>query len=93
MTLNLAPVENVLLDHHGKCPNCGTNWDGGSIFDVLREQDWCKEKSAAELQAHIDDCYGTDRPQRFSRIVGISCYERDRVIVWQCPDCNKSWPR
>lgn len=27
----------------------------------------------------------------FSRKIGISSLEEDRVIKWQCPDCGKEW--
>lgn len=88
-----AATTQAVLNHHGKCPECGTNWDGGSIFDILRLQDWCKHMSDAELQADIDQCYGIDQPQRFSRLVGVSCVARDRVVAWRCPDCDHEWPR
>ncbi|MEK3977893.1 hypothetical protein MKY37_02245 [Psychrobacillus sp. FSL K6-2836] len=29
----------------------------------------------------------------FSRKIGISSMEKDRVIRWQCPDCGKEWER
>lgn len=84
---------SVVPDQHGRCPHCNTNWDSGSIFDVLRPQAWCADKSDAELQAYIDTAYGTDRPQRFSRLIGISSLKYDRVVAWECPDCNHRWPR
>lgn len=89
----LANTIKAVIDKHGRCPSCNANWDAGAIFDVLRPQDWCKDKSDAELQAHIDQCYGAERPQRFSRLVGISSRELDRVVAWQCPDCETQWPR
>lgn len=27
----------------------------------------------------------------FSRKIGISSLEEDRVMKWQCPDCGKEW--
>ncbi|MED1674219.1 hypothetical protein P4U77_11900 [Pallidibacillus thermolactis subsp. kokeshiiformis] len=29
----------------------------------------------------------------FSRKIGISSRELDRVIKWQCPNCDKEWKR
>lgn len=49
--------------------------------------------SDQELQEHVDAAYGTNRPQRFSRLIGLSSQELDRVFAWRCPDCNHEWPR
>lgn len=91
-----APEYPAPANHHGNCPACGTSWDGGSIFDVLRQQDWCKDKSDAELQADIEKSYSP--PYRFSRLLGIELpYDHpqhyDGVSYWQCPDCQKRWAR
>lgn len=29
----------------------------------------------------------------FTRKIGITIIEADRIIKWQCPDCNKEWVR
>ncbi|TMN21888.1 hypothetical protein FH966_02615 [Lentibacillus cibarius] len=29
----------------------------------------------------------------FSRKIGISSIEEDRIVKWQCPDCGKEWER
>ncbi|WJE23397.1 hypothetical protein QRE65_02900 (plasmid) [Bacillus cereus] len=29
----------------------------------------------------------------FSRKIGITSFRLDRIIKWQCPDCNKEWER
>jgi hypothetical protein len=29
----------------------------------------------------------------FSRKIGISSLEEDRVVRWQCPDCKGEWDR
>ena len=84
------------LDHHGHCPECNANWDAGDIFDVLRPQDWCKDKSDDELRAYIRECYSP--PYKFSRIIGIELpYDHpghyDGVSYWQCPDCKHNFPR
>lgn len=84
------------LDHHGHCPECNADWSAGDIFDVLRPQDWCKDKSDDELRAHIQECYSP--PYKFSRIIGIELpYDHpghyDGVSYWQCPDCKHNFPR
>lgn len=30
---------------------------------------------------------------RYSRLIGISDPYRDRIVEWQCPDCQRTWPR
>lgn len=89
----LTATTSAVIDKHGRCPHCGADWDSGAIFDALRPQKWCADKSDVELQAHIDECYGTDAPQRYSRLVNIYCQDRDRTVAWQCPDCRTKWPR
>lgn len=89
-------VEPLKLDHFGRCPDCGANWCSGDIFDVLRPQDWCKDKSDDELRAHIQECYSP--PYKFSRIIGVELpYDHpdhyDGVSYWMCPDCNHQFPR
>ncbi|PEV55383.1 hypothetical protein [Bacillus cereus] len=27
----------------------------------------------------------------FSRKIGISSIEADKIVKWKCPDCNKEW--
>lgn len=84
------------LDHHGHCPECNANWDAGDIFDVLRPQDWCKDKSDEELRAYIRQFYSP--PYKFSRIIGVELpYDHpghyDGVSYWMCPDCKHQFPR
>ena len=26
-----------MIDQHGKCPNCNSNWDGGDIAEDIRQ--------------------------------------------------------
>lgn len=84
------------LDHHGQCPECGANWADADIFDVLRPQDWCKDKSDEELRAYIQQYYSP--PYKFSRLIGVELpYDHpdhyDGVSFWRCPDCRHEWPR
>jgi hypothetical protein len=88
--------ETAKLNHCGNCPACGSSWDAGNIFTVLRGQDWCKDKSDAELRRYIEDHYSP--PFKFSRLVGVEySYDHpkhyDGVSEWMCPDCKHSWPR
>jgi len=84
------------LDHHGHCPACKADWCAGNIFDTLRPQDWCKDKSDAELFEHIKTFYSP--PYKFSRLVGVELpYTHpdhyDGVSYWECPDCKHQFPR
>jgi len=85
-----------MLDHHGTCPECGVDWSAGDIFDVLRPQSWCKDKTDDELRVLIEESYSP--PYKFSRLVGIELpYDHpqhyDGVSYWMCPDCGHRWNR
>lgn len=92
----LLNEETAKLDHHGLCPKCGADWNGGDMFDVLRQQAWCADQSDEELREYISKFYAA--PHKFSRLVGIE-YGHDHpehydgVSEWQCPDCKHRWPR
>ena len=80
------------MDHHGKCPKCNIDWDAGSIFDTLRPQAWCADKTDAELLKYVEQHYAP--PYRFSRIIGIEDRNKyDGVWEYACPDCNARFPR
>ena len=80
------------MDHHGKCPECKSDWDAGSIFDTLRPQAWCADKTDAELLKYVEQHYAP--PYRFSRIIGIEDRNKyDGVWEYACPDCNARFPR
>jgi hypothetical protein len=88
--------ETAKLDHFGKCPECNADWCAGDIFDILRGQDWCKEKSDEELRDYIQKAYAP--PYKFSRLMGVQLpYDHpdhyDGVSFWQCPACNHTWQR
>lgn len=88
-----ASTKTPTISQLTRCPECKSNWDAGTIFDALRPQAWCADKSDDELQKYIDLAYGTDKPQCFSRLIGVSSLELDRVVAWECPDCKHRWPR
>lgn len=80
------------MDHHGKCPECGADWDAGDIFDVLRPQSWCANMADDELKTHISVYYSP--PYRFSRLIGIEYPGKyDGVWEYACPDCDARFPR
>jgi hypothetical protein len=92
----LAELQPQWHDNHSRCPECNANWDGGDIFEILRTQDWCKDKSDEELRAYITQCYAP--PHRFSRLIGVElAYDHpdhyDGVSYWECPDCHYQFPR
>jgi hypothetical protein len=80
------------MDHCGKCPECGSDWDAGSVFDALRPQEWCADKTDAELLEFVEQRYAP--PYRFSRLIGITYRDRyDGVWEYACPDCDARFPR
>jgi hypothetical protein len=80
------------MDHHGKCPKCNADWDAGSIFDTLRPQEWCANKTDDELREYVEKHYAP--PYRFSRIIGVEFPDKyDGVWEYACPDCNARFPR
>jgi rubredoxin len=86
----------VQLDHYGNCPNCGTSWNAGDIFDSFRQQAIYINKTDAELKELVEKYYAP--PYKFSRLVGVEYAHNhpqhyDGVSEWQCPDCQYSWYR
>ena len=63
-----------------KCPKCGTEWDGGSIFDTFREQEWSKDMTDDELNKFIKASYLP--PYRWDERLQI----KDRLF---CPACTE----
>ena len=92
----LLNEETAKLNHTGLCPECGADWNAGDIFDVLRPQNWCADKSDAELREHIRTSYSP--PYKFSRLIGVQLpyghpEHYDGVSYYMCPDCKHQWPR
>ena len=88
--------ETAKLDHFGKCPKCGGDWDAGAIFDVLRAQAHYNDRSDEQLREMIQECYG--EPYRLSRLIGVQLSHNhpdhyDGVSFWECPDCHHAFPR
>ena len=88
--------EEVKLDQHGTCPACGSNWDAGDMFPVLRKQSCFDKLSDDELRQKITIWYSP--PYKFSRLIGVEyAYDHpqhyDGVSEWACPDCDTRWYR
>lgn len=99
----LLNPETAKLDHHGLCPKCGADWDGGDIFEHLKElraagDSFYGPKTDAELQ-EIAGHYGwtPETPKRFSKLIGVELPyghpdHYDGVSFWRCPECAHEWP-
>lgn len=81
------------IDDHGNCPECGTSWDAGPIFERFRRDPYYVGKTDEQLRAYIKECYG-DENAHFSRLIGVEIRGYyDGVSMWKCPDCGKTWDR
>ena len=63
-----------------KCPKCGTDWDGGSIFDTLRKQEWSKDMTDDELNDFIKSSYSP--PYRWDNRIQL-------LGLLFCPVCTE----
>ena len=100
----LLNPETAKLDHHGLCPKCGADWDGGDIFEHLKELRAARDsfygpKTDAELRVFAR-CYGwtPETPKRFSKLIGVELPyghpdHYDGVSFWRCPECAYQWSR
>ena len=72
------------------CPRCNANFELQDIYEHF-----LKEYNDPKEALETAEMYGwtKDKPQRFSRIIGIYDINKDRTTHWQCPDCNYQWPR
>jgi len=87
-------IDNVEteLDKHGLCPTCGCNWDGGNVYESLRNHEAYADKSDEQVR-EIASNYGSPE-QRFSKIIGIEIRGvYDGVCKYRCPECATEWPR
>jgi hypothetical protein len=91
---------------HRNCPHCGVSLDGGSIWQTGYDfalagkhykQHGIPTDSKAEAEALADEyaaAYGATRTQgQWGREIGIYDMGKDRTVKYQCPDCEKEWPR
>lgn len=78
-----------MIPEHGHCPACGTNLDGGSIWEHFFKQ-YNSEEKADEVAA----MYGATRTKgQWGREIGIYDMDKDRTVSFKCPDCEHEWPR
>ena len=78
-----------MTDNHGTCPHCGSDMDGGSIWQLFFDR-YGDEQKADETAA----LYGATRTQgRWGRRIGLYSMEKDRTDGWMCPDCGGEWER
>lgn len=77
------------MNEHGNCPNCNMDFDGGSIWEHF-----FKEKGDELKADRIAEMYGATRESgRWSKKIGISDLDLDRVTHWKCPECEHVWER
>lgn len=77
------------MSEHGNCPKCGTDLNGGSIWQTFFD----KYGSEAEAD-RVAAMYGATKENgQWGREIGIYSMERDMTVAWRCPDCGHEWPR
>ena len=79
----------MAINDHGKCPYCGADLNGGSIWDYFFKQTGSEEEAD-----RISEGYGASKGNgQWGRQIGIYDMDKDRTVRWQCPDCKGEWPR
>jgi predicted RNA-binding Zn-ribbon protein involved in translation (DUF1610 family) len=91
---------------HGNCPNCGTDLNGGSIWQTgysfaLAGKHYKQygvpadnKQEAERLADKYAEAYGATREKgQWGRAIGIYDMQKDRTVEYQCPDCEHRWPR
>lgn len=83
------------IDENGNCPNCNCNWDGGDIYEHLKNHESYKSYSKKELRKTAGMYGWTPKtPPRFSHLIGLEYPEvYDGIWEWQCPECKTRFPR
>jgi rubrerythrin len=77
------------MSEHGNCPSCNSNLNGDLIFDTFMNKynDRQKALETAEM-------YGaTETEGHWGRAIGLYSLEKDRTVIYRCPDCNHQWER
>jgi hypothetical protein len=74
-------MENI--DRFGKCPNCGTNWNGGDVYEKLSNMSCHSTKKPAELKT-LAGYYGwtEDNKTDFSNLI---THELQGRHLLECP--------
>lgn len=83
----------------GECPECGTSWDGGDIFENLKKDEFYKGKTDDEIKISASQ-YGWSEENkiRSSKLIGIELPwdhpdHIEGISFWQCPECEVIWNR
>jgi len=83
----------------GDCPECGTSWDDGDIFDTLRADEFYEDKTDEEVKISASQ-YGWSENNKIRRtkLMGLELPwdhpdHREGICFWQCPECNTIWNR
>lgn len=89
-------MENNNLDRFGNCPSCGTNFDGGDIYEVISKLDIHMNKSAADMLkfAEINYGYNSVNKKHFSNLIGVTLAGSENKPLpdfWKCPHCGTIW--
>jgi hypothetical protein len=87
--------ELIDLNDLETCPQCNSNWHGGSIHaEFMKQRDagmeWCAGKTDDELWEVTKEHYSP--PYTFKRQIAIE-FDKDRVEYWMCPDCFAMFSR
>lgn len=103
-------IEHIITeeDHKGCCPECGSNWDGGDIYEYFLDVKnnptsegyaYYKDKTDAEIMASAESYgYRPNDKKHFSKLIGIELPYNDPdhydgISYWQCPECMVAWNR
>jgi hypothetical protein len=80
------------MNINGHCPHCNADLDGELVIDYPLKQGKSMDK-AIEYAKHYAGWGEHGVANRWGRRIGISSMKYDRVMEWQCPDCDKRWDR
>ena len=88
----------MATDNHGSCSNCGSEFNGGSIWLTFYDQELKKQVALGAADAEADalaateadrvaEMFGATRNKgRWGRQIGLS--DGDGVYAYKCPDCG-----
>ena len=83
------------------CPQCGGDWDGGSILDTFLKfkedgAEYYKDMTKEQIEQEVLNSYSP--PYRWHKLIGVELpythpNHYDGISFWQCPHCNTIWDR
>lgn len=86
----------VPIDRFGSCPSCGSNWDGGDIYEAISNLDINMGKSPESILKLVELNYGYNlvNKKRFTKLVGVT-FEKGNTSplpdYYKCPYCGNMW--